>query len=316
MTSIEGDGWQLVSAEKRHAEHPTTFEVPELEARKSLRPGDAAKLLFDIQTKELDRVIDRGVDRLWVIVIARVGDRYRGVLDNDPGRAEGLRLHEGDEITFGPEHIADIGHPPRAYLVEKYGAAILGDEGAAQERAEATAVDARAGMTVRPERSSPVRWRVLTAFAILPILQALVAFVAFPLVWRLGDHGASQPVDWGEAAREFAIVTGLLGIFVTVAGAVPVVYWLMRWRRVSLARLLLAGLILGNVPFALYLVVLILPATISHLAMGTLSQHLVPVSALLAGALRVILIGSIFGVISAAAFWLMAILGTDAGPPD
>ena len=78
----------------------------------------------------------------------------------------------------------------------------------------------------------------------------------------------------------------------------------------------MAGLILGNVPFALYLVVLILPATISHLVMGTLSQHLVPVSALLPGAFRAILIGSIFGVISAAAFWLMAILGTDAGPPD
>jgi hypothetical protein len=157
---------------------------------------------------------------------------------------------------------------------------------------------------------------VLTAFAILPILQALVAFVAFPLVWRFGDHGALQPVDWDEAARKFAVVTGLLGMFVTVAGAVPVVYWLMRRGRVSLARLLLAGLILGNVPFALYLVVLILPATISHLVMGTLSQHLVSVSALLAGALRAILIGSIFGVISAAAFWLMAILGTDAGPPD
>ncbi len=45
---------------------------------------------------------------MWVIVIGRVCDRYRGVLDNDPGRAEGLRLHEGDEITFGPEHIADM----------------------------------------------------------------------------------------------------------------------------------------------------------------------------------------------------------------
>jgi hypothetical protein len=167
-------------------------------------------------------------------------------------------------------------------------------------------------VTVPPERSSPGRWRVLTAFAILPILQALVAFLAFPLVWRLGDHGALQPVDWDEAARKFAIVTGLLGMFVTVAGAVPVVYWLMRRGRVSLAQLLLAGLILGNVPFALYLVVLILPATLSHLVMGTLSQHLVPVSALLAGAVRAILIGSIFGVISAAAFWLMAILGTDA----
>jgi hypothetical protein len=43
---------------------------------------------------------------------------------------------------------------------------------------------------------------------------------------------------------------------------------------------------------------------------------LVSVSALLAGALRAILIGSIFGVIAAAAFWFIAILGTDAAPLD
>ena len=127
MASIESDGWQLLSAEERQAQHPTTFEIPDAEARKSLRPGDAAKLLFEIETKEFNRVIDRGVDRMWVIVLARVGDRYRGVLDSEPGQADGLQLHEGDEITFGPEHVAEIGHPPRTYLVEKYGASILGE---------------------------------------------------------------------------------------------------------------------------------------------------------------------------------------------
>jgi hypothetical protein len=41
-----------VSAELRHAEHPDSFLIPEREERESLAPGDAAKLLFDIKTRE------------------------------------------------------------------------------------------------------------------------------------------------------------------------------------------------------------------------------------------------------------------------
>jgi len=44
-----------------------------------------------------------------------------GVLDNDPGRSEGLNLHEGDAIVFGPEHVAAIEYPSKEYVVGKYG---------------------------------------------------------------------------------------------------------------------------------------------------------------------------------------------------
>ena len=47
------------------------FEIPDLAERQSLSPGDAAKLLFDIETKENGAIIDRGVDRMWVIVKTR-----------------------------------------------------------------------------------------------------------------------------------------------------------------------------------------------------------------------------------------------------
>jgi hypothetical protein len=59
---------------------------------------------------------------MWVIVRARAGDGYVGVLDSDPGMAEGLRLRSGADVGFGPEHIAAIGRPPREYIVGKYGA--------------------------------------------------------------------------------------------------------------------------------------------------------------------------------------------------
>jgi len=34
-------------------------------------------------------------------------------------------LREGDVITFGPEHIAEISTPPREYVIEKYGASFF-----------------------------------------------------------------------------------------------------------------------------------------------------------------------------------------------
>ena len=118
---MNGEGWALVSTEMRHERHPDSFVIPPRAERENLKPGDGAKLLFDIETREGGRVTDRGVDRMWVIVKRRVEGRYVGILENDPGTADGLRLHPGMELLFGPEHVAEIGHPPRSYVVEKYG---------------------------------------------------------------------------------------------------------------------------------------------------------------------------------------------------
>ena len=125
--SLDVDGWMLVSAEERYAAHPETFEIPPRVDRQTLVPGAAAKLLFHIETREAGRVIDRGVDRMWVIVKAVSPEGYVGVLDNDPGQSEGLNLHEGEVIVFGPEHVAAIDHPSKDYVVNKYGRSFFGD---------------------------------------------------------------------------------------------------------------------------------------------------------------------------------------------
>jgi len=98
---------------------------------------------------------------------------------------------------------------------------------------------------------TPPSWRLLAAFAILPAIQAVVAYFSFPLVWQLGPH--------------------------------------------------------GNARLALYVLGLVRPATAAHLAMGTMSQHLLPASELLIGALRTIVIGSAFGMMSAATFWFIGV---------
>ena len=127
FASLEKDGWALESGEERHGSDPTQFELPSRRERESLAPGVAAKLLFVIETSEGGSLVDRGVDRMWVIVKRRAGNAYVGVLANDPGVADGLTLRPGAEILFGPEHVIEIDHPPRGYLEEKFGAAFLDD---------------------------------------------------------------------------------------------------------------------------------------------------------------------------------------------
>jgi hypothetical protein len=46
VPSLDDDGWELESAEARHAEHPDKFLIPSLDERRSLRAGDRVKLLF------------------------------------------------------------------------------------------------------------------------------------------------------------------------------------------------------------------------------------------------------------------------------
>ena len=64
--------------------------------------------------------------RMWVIVIDPAEKGYTGFLDSDPG-IDDLSLRERDIVVFGPEHVANIGRPPRDYVVAKYGASFFAD---------------------------------------------------------------------------------------------------------------------------------------------------------------------------------------------
>lgn len=152
--------------------------------------------------------------------------------------------------------------------------------------------------------TAPSWVRLLGAFAVLPPMQAVVAYFAFPLVWAFGGH-TGRPVDPSQAAGAFAILVGLIGSAVTVSGAFPVVVWLMRRGDTSLRTFLRAGLILGNAPFALYTLGLVLPLTIAHVLTGTMSGRWLSASELIAGTLRVLVLGSTLGVLSAAIFWFL-----------
>lgn len=118
LPSFERDFWQLRSAEQSHREHPDTFWIPPLEQRRSLKRGQAARLIFDIEGQGENGDVERQVERMWVIVAERVGDGYIGILDHQPASietSEGVYLCFGAEVPFLPEHVIDIGDPPVEY---------------------------------------------------------------------------------------------------------------------------------------------------------------------------------------------------------
>ena len=123
--TLEKDSWVLASAEERAAAAPDMFSIPTRAMRESLQAGMAAKLLFDIEIRANGKIVDRGTERMWVLVKSVSADGFIGVLDNDPGVAENLNLHEGDLLAFRPEHVCDIATPPRDYIVQKYGSAFF-----------------------------------------------------------------------------------------------------------------------------------------------------------------------------------------------
>jgi hypothetical protein len=86
---------RLASAEARHAVDPKTFKIPSRSEREDLWPGDLVKLFF----------VEIGA-RLWVSVVRLADDgTYRGRIVMETNDEQ---VREGDEVEFGPEHVADI----------------------------------------------------------------------------------------------------------------------------------------------------------------------------------------------------------------
>lgn len=119
LASREKDYWELRSAEKSHAANSDKFWIPSLENRQNLKRGQAARLIFDIESlDENDEVVIQG-ERMWTIVAERISDYYIGILDNQPVSFEptaNTYLCFGAEIPFLPEHVIDIADPPQDYV--------------------------------------------------------------------------------------------------------------------------------------------------------------------------------------------------------
>lgn len=84
-----------------------------------------------------------------------------------------------------------------------------------------------------PLVKSPYPFRLWAALAIVPFIDAAVAYMGFPLVWAMRGH-PGRLVDPAGVAFSFAVISGVLGLLVTWARAVPVVGWLAKRGPISL----------------------------------------------------------------------------------
>jgi len=130
--------------------------------------------------------------------------------------------------------------------------------------------------------------RLLVGFAVQPFAAAALALIRIPLV----EPGPPAP----SFALFFAIAAGL----VTVCAALPLVAWLLSRGPLRLRTILGGGVVLGNLPIGVMLVI----------AVATRQADAGPIWSGPAEALRALATGSIFGVTGAALFWAISIRGT------
>ena len=99
------DGWELLDAEIIAKRHPSSFVLPELRERASLKPGDFAKAVFsfDVEGETASE------ERMWLKVEERVPSHYIGVLDNIPTLIDkNDTIWRGSKVLFEPRHVIEV----------------------------------------------------------------------------------------------------------------------------------------------------------------------------------------------------------------
>jgi hypothetical protein len=87
---------KVESGLQRHLESPETFEIPDLDLKELIEPGDLVKLAWSVARFP--------GERMWVRVTHRDGDRLKGDLENSPLY---VHLHPGEQVTFVIDDIID-----------------------------------------------------------------------------------------------------------------------------------------------------------------------------------------------------------------
>jgi hypothetical protein len=119
LPTLDRDYWGLVSGESRHSEYRDSFRIPPLSERQTLKVGQAAKLIFEIETENERGEFERGCERMWVVVSDIATPYFIGRLTNTPASVDedsDFYLKQDVEVPFLPEHVTDIDQPPEAFL--------------------------------------------------------------------------------------------------------------------------------------------------------------------------------------------------------
>jgi hypothetical protein len=128
--------------------------------------------------------------------------------------------------------------------------------------------------------------------------------------WVFGTNrgmlSGGAPIDSIDAAASFGMGVGILAVLMTIF-AMPVVAWLSGRGPLSLRKVLLLGAALGNVPLAFIIVAVVVTHPIGETLSGDVSRFWYGYP----GLLQRVAIGLACRIGSAAAFWVVAVHGTE-----
>ena len=148
--------------------------------------------------------------------------------------------------------------------------------------------------------------RMLVGFAVVPPAAVLITLATHDAMWYSGLLLQGAPINSLDSAASLGSGVAILAVLMTVE--VPAVVCLSRRRPLSLRGCLLLGAALGNVPFA----IIIIGVVVAHLVSGTLSGDIGRYWHGLSGSAVRTVMGSLCGMGSAAVFWAVAVRGTNA----
>ena len=104
--TFEEHGWELESAEERHAQAPDTFQIPDQEERGNLQVNQRVQLLFLFIVAASDGTPEIQCEKMWVTIDLASQGRYQGTLNSRP--ASSGAVAPGDLISFRPQHVASV----------------------------------------------------------------------------------------------------------------------------------------------------------------------------------------------------------------
>ena len=143
---------------------------------------------------------------------------------------------------------------------------------------------------------------MLIGFAVQPFFAALLGFVTFPALDYIAHlRWGGRPGDPWDAAMSVALGAGLVGLFVTIIGALPLLAFLLSRGPISRRQVFTSGVVLGNIPFAIIALLVASHGTPGTPPMGSSQLTGDPLDLV-----EALAFGSFFGAACAGAFWLVA----------
>ena len=145
--------------------------------------------------------------------------------------------------------------------------------------------------------------RLLRGLLVQPFVAAALAFALFPLVDYTGRlvYDVGRTVDPIETALGFGLMAGVVASFVTGFVAYPSLQWLLKRGPLTRAQTMVGGVVIGNTPGAV-IVLLLAARHLSREVAPTLENTTYGA----AGAVRIVMLGSVLGLACALVFWLLA----------